>query len=514
MPRSYTPRLFVLPLTTLLLASGCAAQGYATGYAPEYAGNDYGYDQQGYDQQGYDQQGYDQGYDPNYDQGYDQGYDQSGQAGYDVVQPGDLFGGQNVRSIEVFFEPLAPYGQWVQSRWGRAFAPNVDRDWRPYVNGRWTEDRLWISDDPWGWATDHYGRWGFDQAMGWVWVPGTEWAPHWVAWREANDVTGWAPVPPGISYSIGIGFGSGWGYDNWNSWYAPSWVWVPRTYLYTPRFGGRVLPWRNTVNYWRGSRWQYQSAWRPGTGWYGRQGSGYRIYRPDRERDRVGQVRPGYNPRDRDRPVYQQPRPGSRPDGYVRPSRPSVGGAVGGTIQNNNRPDRQGNWQGRDPRQGQPGGAVSGGIPGRMPGVNPGRLPQANAGRPPEVNTGRPPERNQWQSRGEFQRRDGGMVQQPDRGNMERRAGGEFNRRQGQPPQMQVSPQAAPQAQSRPQPQFQPRPQPPQVQQPQPRPEPQREARAEARSQQREQQRAQRSEDRGNRQQRGDSENRRDRRDN
>ena len=56
------------------------------------------------------------------------------------------------------------------------------------------------------------------------------------------------------------------------------------------------------------------------------------LYRPDRERDRVGQVRPGYNPRDRDRPGYQQPRPGSRPDGYVRPSRPSVGGAIGGLV--------------------------------------------------------------------------------------------------------------------------------------------------------------------------------------
>ena len=223
-------RSFVLSLTlaTLLLTSACAYDD-AIGYAPD-------------------------GYPPGYDSGMGSGL---------VTQPGDLFGGQNVASVAVFDAPLAPYGQWVDSLFGRAFHPDVPQSWRPYVNGRWGENRLWVSDDPWGWATDHYGRWGYDQRIGWVWVPGTEWAPSWVAFRDdpTQNVAGWAPIPPNVNYSLNFGFGSGWGYDSYASWYGPSWVWVPRSYLYQPGFGGRVLPWSYGATYWGGSRWQYQPGW-------------------------------------------------------------------------------------------------------------------------------------------------------------------------------------------------------------------------------------------------------------
>ena len=224
----------------LLLTSGCAYD-YAGGHAPDYP--------------------------PGYDSGMGSGM---------MVQPGDRFGGQNVASISVFEAPLAPYGQWVNSRYGRAFRPDAGRDWRPYVNGRWGENRLWISDDPWGWATDHYGRWGFDDRAGWVWTPGTEWAPSWVAWREdeQQNVAGWAPIPPGVNYSINLGFGNGWGYDNFNSWYAPSWVWVPRSSLYRSGFGGRVLPWNFGASYWGNSRWQYQPGWGGRPNWRGYPGRG------------------------------------------------------------------------------------------------------------------------------------------------------------------------------------------------------------------------------------------------
>ena len=186
-----------------------------------------------------------------------------------VGQPGDRFGGQNVGNIAVFEAPLAPYGQWLNSRFGRAFRPDARQGWRPYANGRWGENRLWVSEDPWGWATDHYGRWGHDERTGWVWVPGTEWAPSWTAWREdrGQNVAGWAPVPPGVNYSVNLGFGNGWGYDNFNSWYAPSWIWVPRSYVYEPRFGGRVLPWNYGASYWGGSRWQYQPGYGGRAGW-------------------------------------------------------------------------------------------------------------------------------------------------------------------------------------------------------------------------------------------------------
>jgi hypothetical protein len=58
----------------------------------------------------------------------------------------------------------------------------------------------WVSTEQWGWATYHYGRWDYDSYYGWVWVPGTEWAPSWVEWRQGDDYVGWAPLPPGGYY--------------------------------------------------------------------------------------------------------------------------------------------------------------------------------------------------------------------------------------------------------------------------------------------------------------------------
>src|SRR3954470_17593652 len=77
-----------------------------------------------------------------------------------------------IRSDSDFYEPLRPYGQWeAVGPYGRCWVPaRVDPDWRPYCNGHWeqTEDGwYWASDEPWGWATYHYGRWDFDPRVGW-----------------------------------------------------------------------------------------------------------------------------------------------------------------------------------------------------------------------------------------------------------------------------------------------------------------------------------------------------------
>ncbi len=367
---------------------------------------------------------YDQGYAPTYPPGYDSGI---GSGAYQ--QPGDLFGGQDVVAIDVFTEPLTRYGRWVNSRYGRAFQPSAGQDYRPYVNGYWGEDRLWISNDPWGWATDHYGRWGFDEDFGWVWAPGTQWAPSWVAWREdaeqdvnGQNIVGWAPIPPGVSYSIGVGFGSGFGYDNYNSWYAPSWVWVPRSYVYQRGFGGRVLPWNSGRNYWSGSRWNYNSGWngrpgynRPG-GWGPRAGNGGPIGDRDRydgdrdgrmgDRDRrPGSVREGARNGDRDggrdgaRDVgrdgvrdgrFENGRPAQRPDGSPVGSRD---GRPGFERPDGNRDG--GRDGGRDGRfnNGQPGQPPAGGIYGR-PGYRAPGTPGApaigtDAGRNPDQAPGR-----------------------------------------------------------------------------------------------------------------------------
>jgi hypothetical protein len=41
-----------------------------------------------------------------------------------------------------------------------------------------------------------YGRWFLDPAEGWIWIPGSEWAPAWVSWRRGEQRIGWAPQPP------------------------------------------------------------------------------------------------------------------------------------------------------------------------------------------------------------------------------------------------------------------------------------------------------------------------------
>lgn len=103
----------------------------------------------------------------------------------------------------MFYEKLDPYGEWREtSDYGYVFQPREaesSRDWRPYTEGHWVYSDAgwtWVSDEPFGWATYHYGRWVRLRRVGWVWVPGEEWAPAWVSWRSSKDYVGWAPLPP------------------------------------------------------------------------------------------------------------------------------------------------------------------------------------------------------------------------------------------------------------------------------------------------------------------------------
>jgi hypothetical protein len=139
-------------------------------------------------------------------------------------------------SLETFQDGLSPYGEWVQSGYGTAWRPRAAAGWRPYYYGRWewtNEGWLWVSEEPFGWATYHYGRWAHDGGLGWIWVPGYQWAPAWVSWRFGGDVVGWAPLAPGLSlYVTSYGFVDAWwtfvpsarfcGSPVWGMAYAPS----------------------------------------------------------------------------------------------------------------------------------------------------------------------------------------------------------------------------------------------------------------------------------------------------
>ena len=113
-------------------------------------------------------------------------------------------------SVSYFYDDLAPYGSWVDyGPYGWCWVPGeVAADWRPYEDGYWVRTEYgwtWASYEPWGWATCHYGRWDYDPYYGWVWVPGTVWAPAWVAWHSSDDWVGWAPLPPTATWQVSVG---------------------------------------------------------------------------------------------------------------------------------------------------------------------------------------------------------------------------------------------------------------------------------------------------------------------
>ncbi|MDQ3626870.1 MAG: hypothetical protein M3372_07050, partial [Verrucomicrobiota bacterium] len=106
-------------------------------------------------------------------------------------------------SLNFFYDNLGSDGYWLDvDGYGYCWQPTVavsNRTWRPYADGYWAYTDVgwtWVSYEPFGWATYHYGRWARLRNHGWVWVPGYEWGPSWVSWRTGGNYVGWAPLPP------------------------------------------------------------------------------------------------------------------------------------------------------------------------------------------------------------------------------------------------------------------------------------------------------------------------------
>ena len=137
-------------------------------------------------------------------------------------------GGSQV-SFSYFYDNLADDGEWFQEpTYGWVWTPyDMSSDWRPYYNGNWEYTDYgwsWASNERFGWATYHYGRWLFDDNYGWVWVPGTQWAPAWVAWRYSDDYIGWAPLPPRAGWDLSLGLS----FADANSIPSRDWNFVPQ----------------------------------------------------------------------------------------------------------------------------------------------------------------------------------------------------------------------------------------------------------------------------------------------
>ncbi|MDQ2658933.1 MAG: hypothetical protein M3Y03_00770, partial [Verrucomicrobiota bacterium] len=150
------------------------------------------------------------------------------------------------RSYDTFYRKLEPYGAWREtSDYGYVWQPRQAqaRDWRPYTNGRWAYTDAgwtWVSEEPFGWATYHYGRWTRLRNVGWVWVPGDEWAPAWVSWRKGDQNVGWAPLPPEARFERGTGIKK-WA-DSYYDISADEYVFIPNEDIGSDRLESAVIP--------------------------------------------------------------------------------------------------------------------------------------------------------------------------------------------------------------------------------------------------------------------------------
>ncbi|MBF0552909.1 MAG: hypothetical protein HQK60_20535, partial [Deltaproteobacteria bacterium] len=93
----------------------------------------------------------------------------------------------------------------------------VGSGWAPFTAGRWTEyygDSTWIPDEPFGYATHHYGNWVYVNNA-WYWGPpetvGVEvgWYPGRVAWIGSGEDVGWVPLAPTERYYSHYAWGPG-----------------------------------------------------------------------------------------------------------------------------------------------------------------------------------------------------------------------------------------------------------------------------------------------------------------
>jgi len=110
------------------------------------------------------------------------------------------------------YAALDDAGDWQASdKYGEVWVPKaLPAGWAPYRNGHWrwlsSWGWSWVDNEPWGFATTHYGRW--IQADGqWSWSPGKlmvhpVWAPAVVAFLGTRGV--------GLSYADGPGPAIAW----------------------------------------------------------------------------------------------------------------------------------------------------------------------------------------------------------------------------------------------------------------------------------------------------------------
>jgi len=156
-------------------------------------------------------------------------------------------------SVEIFYNQLEPYGDWVDAGdYGYVWHPrDAGDDWRPYADGHWVYSDAgwtWISDEPYSWAVYHYGRWAKIVDIGWVWIPGTEWGPAWVSFRYSNRHVGWAPLPPEAEFGGDVRDIGAWS-DSYYDVGPTDYIFVEVRNFGAPRLHDVELPMRENVTF-------------------------------------------------------------------------------------------------------------------------------------------------------------------------------------------------------------------------------------------------------------------------
>jgi hypothetical protein len=118
------------------------------------------------------------------------------------------------------------HGEWLwHDLYGYVWRPYLNDQrypwgtWKPYINGSWTSYRgemFWVPGEPWGWVPYHLGIWMWDAKKGWVWLPGSLFAPAWAVWDFYAGMYFWRPYS---LYDWMFGFDSFWGPAYWGGLY-------------------------------------------------------------------------------------------------------------------------------------------------------------------------------------------------------------------------------------------------------------------------------------------------------
>ena len=101
--------------------------------------------------------------------------------------------------VQPYYRELSASGTWTYvDDYGYVWQPvGVATDWKPYYDGYWgygPQGYFWISNERWGWAPYHYGRWSWIGGYGWCWSPGTVFGGAWVSWSWGSAYVGWSPL--------------------------------------------------------------------------------------------------------------------------------------------------------------------------------------------------------------------------------------------------------------------------------------------------------------------------------